>query len=662
MSLENLPYDILQAIYTSIDTQRDRNALLRTCRCFYNLWNEPLYQTAVQLWPAPTAKWTIKHGREDTLQKLLDAGLPLIAVHALGLLFQAISHDKEGIVRVLIRHGADIECSHRDSEMTPLLQCIEFGRDSIAALLLEQGADPNNGGERDWPPLTAAAIYSRTKITALLLEKGARLENTLPLAETLRRRDSGRETLEVLLDRAPRMLLQQTDDHECTLLDRAVEANNAPAATLLLQAGANLYSGGPGSTPLLEAIRRGRTEMISFLLSEGASPNQREDQYSPLAVAIEKRAPGIAQQLIEAGADPECIPSWLGQGKDESQYDVLYWNHTSLVHAVHHGLEDTVSLLLDAGANPNPTVTDGFSPLVVAALYDHGRMAERLLEKGATPDPVAHCTALTPLAWAVRNGNERLARGLLERGVDPNRCYEFGCTPLILSALNGHAQIAKMLLEYGADPYITDEQGRTPLAISAQRGFADVVFALVENGHATDIPDKQKRTPLFYAVLGCHVKVVELLLASGSWPADTATTADRTARSVSTQLLACPALHQREEPHQIWGVLHHQPKIGLDIGQMGDLPKQEIKRIPIKTPHSTRHWADEPRARTRWDLCVHLHMLCGGCGGFVYQYEDRWHAGQANICLECIAGKEPPDASDPLRFCISEAQVDFRPV
>ncbi|KAJ0425631.1 ankyrin repeat-containing domain protein [Aspergillus carlsbadensis] len=658
MALETLPYDILQAIYTAINTQRDRNALLRTCRSFYNLWNPFLYQTAVQLWPAPTAKWTVKHGREDTLQKLLVAGFPLVAVHALGLLFQAISHDKEGIVRVLLHHGADIECSHRDSEMTPLLQCIEFGRDSLAAFLLEQGADPNNGGERDWPPLTAAAFYSRAKITALLLEKGARLEDTLPLAETLRRRDSGKETLEVLLDRAPRTLLHQTDDHEFTLLDRAVEANNAPAARLLLQAGANIYSGGPDSTPLLEAIRRGRTEMISFLLSEGASPNQREDQYSPLAVAIEKRAPGIAEKLLEAGAEPEYIPSWLGQGKDVSQYDVLYWNHTALVHAVHHGLEDTASLLLDAGANPNPTVTDGFTPLVVAALYDHGRMAERLIEKGAIPDPVAHRTALTPLAWAARNGNERLARRLLERGVDANRCYESGCTPLILTALNGHARITKMLLEHGADPCLTDEHGRTPLAISAQRGFADVVFTLIENGQTTDIPDKQKRTPLFYAVLGCHAKVVELLLASGSWSVDIATTAHRTARSIANRLLVCPALRQREEPRRIWDLLHDQPEVGLDIARMGDLPKKDRNRIPIKTPHSTRHWADEPRARTRWDLSVHPHMLCGGCGGLVYQYEDHWHLGHANICLECIAGKGPPDASDPLRFCAGEAQVD----
>ncbi|KAL3492819.1 ankyrin repeat-containing domain protein [Aspergillus germanicus] len=650
MSLENLPYDILQATYTSIDTQRDRNALLRTCRCFYNLWNPSLYQTAVQLWPVPTAKWTIKHSREDTLQKLLDAGFPLIAVYAMGLLFQAISHDKEGIVRVLIRHGVDIEASHRESEMTPLLQCIEFGRDSIAALLLELGADLNNGGERDWPPLTAAAYYSRAKITALLLEKGAKLEDTLPFAETLRRRDSGKETLEVLLDRAPTALLHQTDDHECTLLDRAIEANNEQAVKLLLQAGANLYSGGPNSTPLLDAIKRGRAEMISFLLSQGASPNQREDQYSPLAVAIEKRVPGVAEKLIEAGADSECIPSWLGQEKDEAQYDVLYWNHTSLVHAVHHGLEETVSLLLDAGANPNPTATDGFTPLVVAALYDHGRMAERLLEKGAIPDTVAHPTALTPLAWAARNGNERLVSIFLERGVDPNKCYEFGCTPLILSALNGHAQIAKMLLEHGADPYITDEQGRTPLAIAAQRGFADVVFALIENGEATDIPDKQKQTPLFYAVLGCHAKIVELLLARCSWSADTATTAHRTARSVSNQLLICPALREREEPRRIWDLLHDQPEVNLDITKMGGLPTQDRQRIPIKTPHSTRH---EPRARTRWNLCVQLHMLCGGCGGLVYQYEDHWHVGQDNICLECIAGKGPPDASQPLRFCVS---------
>jgi hypothetical protein len=213
-----------------------------------------------------------------------------------------------------------------------------------------------------------------------------------------------------------------------------------------------------------------------------------------------------------------------------------------------------------------------------------------------------------------------------------------------------------MLLEHGADPYITDEKGRTPLAIAAQRGFADVVFALVKNGEATDLPDKQKRTPLFYAVFGCHAKVVELLLASGSWSADTATTAHRTARSISNQLLVYPALRQCEEPRRIWDLLHDQPQFGLDTVRMGDLPKQDRQRIPIKTPHSTGHWANEPRARTRWDLWVQLHMLCGGCGGLVYQYEDHWHVGQDNICLECIAGKGPPDASDPLNFYVSGGQ------
>jgi ankyrin repeat protein len=125
----------------------------------------------------------------------------------MGLLFQAISHDKEGIVWVLIHHGVDIKALHHNSKITPLLQRIKFRRDSLAALLLKLGADPNNRGKREWLPLTTTVFYSRAKITAMLLKKGARLEDTLPLVKTLRRRDSGKETLEVLLEQAPRALL-----------------------------------------------------------------------------------------------------------------------------------------------------------------------------------------------------------------------------------------------------------------------------------------------------------------------------------------------------------------------------------------------------------------------------------------------------------------------
>ncbi|KAL3447886.1 hypothetical protein BJX65DRAFT_307563 [Aspergillus insuetus] len=228
--LSTLPYDVLEIIYNSIERYHDRNALLTTCGRFYGVWNGSLYETAVQQWPGPTAKWTIKHGRAETLEKLLDTGLPLVAVHVLGLLFQAVKHNKEGIVQMLVSYGAEIELSNRDSGMTPLVQSIAFGRDSIAAFLFEQGAGPNNGGEREWRPLNAAAFFSRAEVAAQLLEKRARLNNTLPLAEALRWSDCGIHTFEVLLRRAPRDLLHQTDEHACTILDRAVEANNSPAA------------------------------------------------------------------------------------------------------------------------------------------------------------------------------------------------------------------------------------------------------------------------------------------------------------------------------------------------------------------------------------------------------------------------------------------------
>ena len=102
----------------------------------------------------------------------------------------------------------------------------------------------------------------------------------------------------------------------------------------------------------------------------------------------------------------------------------------------------------------------------------------------------------TPLAWAARNGHERVVKMLLERtDLNPNQGDIKYCqTPLSPAARGGHEEIVKMLLQRGdVNPNQADTRtGRTPLSWAMERGNEGVVKLLSElkAGHNAK-PDKR---------------------------------------------------------------------------------------------------------------------------------------------------------------------------
>jgi ankyrin repeat protein len=139
-----------------------------------------------------------------------------------------------------------------------------------------------------------------------------------------------------------------------------------------------------------------------------------------------------------------------------------------------------VAELVDADRTlANAVAHDGYSPLGLAAFFNHRDVVKALLERGAKPSSPSRDQGFTPLHSAVATDagaiDRDIVRLLLDTGADPNAKSGEGGTPLHTAAFTGDVEVADLLLAYGADPSATDKKGRTPLELA--RGEKNVEVA-----------------------------------------------------------------------------------------------------------------------------------------------------------------------------------------
>lgn len=239
------------------------------------------------------------------------------------------------------------------------------------------------------------------------------------------------------------------------LMDAAFEGHR-PMLTLLLDRGADVdaVDGEYGTTALFKALQGGHFDAARLLIEQGADPTV--GRVSPVRSAIEDDRAESLSLLLEAGVDPN---------------DVETFHQSLLMEAVERGHARIVTVLLRAGADGEwEEDISHFTALGLAARGGHTEIAEVLLDHGAKAD-----------IWlACRLGLVDRVRDFLEGGIDPNTVGVRLQTPLQSAVAGGHLGVVRLLIDNGADVNLGG--GWKPLRAAEEMEHSEIAAVLKSAG------------------------------------------------------------------------------------------------------------------------------------------------------------------------------------
>jgi ankyrin len=430
------------------------------------------------------------------------------------------------MARLLLEHGAD---PNKEGEFSdyhfPLYEAISKGYYPMVELLLAKGATAKRG-------MALAASLGQLDILPLLLDHGADPSAGLHAAA----RENRVEALQLLLDRGG--MPDTKDSGGNTALDAAGVSRSDEAFALLSKYTTKLHdvhgfiqagrqdllqralksgmdpNGAHPKGPLLHfAIQAHNAAAVEILLQAGAKPDtvglcpHHDGKKPSLHCAVEENALDAARILLRYGARPDCIDAYGRQ---------------PLHLAAATGTKEMVTLLCEGGANPNAEKLDtengryrptGKTPLLVALEEDYRKdrlgVLEALLNGGANPnlgDPA-------PIEVAVRKFNAKATDLLIRHGADMSVKTSTDANSLLYLVVNASfvnpeyrkkrapsmLATAKLLIANGANPAALNHYGETPLACAEREGnweVADYLRPLTPSENSThtaaSAPDKKR--------------------------------------------------------------------------------------------------------------------------------------------------------------------------
>ena len=184
------------------------------------------------------------------------------------------------------------------------------------------------------------------------------------------------------------------------------------------------------------------------------------------------------------------------------------------MESVRKGNKETVSMLIDRGADINYSDNEGNTSLMIAATLGHTKTIEILIQKGATIN-AKNINGINSFMIAALNGRNESVKLLLDNGADINAQGNNGDTALFLTVKKGFAELATYLLDNGA--IISDKFSMIPI-METTTWWTDLHTAVIKNDFdkiKTCEYNQQKINPINLAILSGNQEAVRALIARG---------------------------------------------------------------------------------------------------------------------------------------------------
>lgn len=451
-------------------------------------------------------QWASRRGYATIVRRLLHAGADVNARGIDGTALQLASwKGYEVVVRILLDANADVaagamspygtitgneedvkwpsmincwEPGYRQAAgVTPLQLAVIFGKEAVARLLLDAGADIDAHGI-GCPRSPLWLALPRENMARMLLERGANVDAENKYAQH-------------------------------TPLQKASEAGHDFWVNCLLEYGANVNARGSDECMAIHrASRKGHVTVVQILLDAGADVNARAgDHGTALQQAAGEGHKQVVKVLLDAGADIKNEAGCPGKG-------------TSLQRASQNGHQAVVRMLLDRGAGIEARSQECHrTSLQLASWEGHQSVARLLLEKGAN---IVGETGISALELAMYRGHKSVFMALLDAGANlDNADLRDPSTWLQQAAADGNFSWTKTLLKTGSDVNGMRRRGpycRTALQEASEGGHHDIVLELLIAGAQVNaVPvGFDPSSPIQLAAREGHEAVVDKLLSWGA--------------------------------------------------------------------------------------------------------------------------------------------------
>lgn len=137
---------------------------------------------------------------------------------------------------------------------------------------------------------------------------------------------------------------------------------------------------------------------------------------------------------------------------------------------------EMVQEAIESGEDVNVVDKMGNSPLFISIIKKNLEIVELLLENGANTNVVVQ--SYSPLLLSIEQGQEQIAKALINANADLNFRGHEGFTPLMAAVRDGHFSILKLLLSEGCDVLVKTDNGSTAIDIAKQLNQSECLALL----------------------------------------------------------------------------------------------------------------------------------------------------------------------------------------